>query len=249
MTGNIITLPIVFARDGQAFTDSREVAKSFEKNHFDVLKAIRNLDCSDEFRECNFASFKIKDLTGWSTSHVDMTRDGFTFLAMGFTGHKAAQFKEKYIAAFNAMEAQLRSSAATFDDLIADPKRLRAALLAYSEKVDQLQEQVADLKPRSEAFERLESSRGSICISTAAKELGIKPKDFFAFLSRNRLIFRRSGDGPWVAYQDLIDDGSMEMKPHQVVTGTGAILSVPQVLITPRGLAWLAAMLNIKKVG
>jgi phage regulator Rha-like protein len=36
-----------------------------------------------------------------------VTRDGFAFLAMGFTGKKAAQFKERYIAAFNAMEKKL----------------------------------------------------------------------------------------------------------------------------------------------
>lgn len=37
-----------------------------------------------------------------------MTRDGFTFLAMGFTGERAAQFKEAYISAFNEMENRLK---------------------------------------------------------------------------------------------------------------------------------------------
>src|SRR5208282_4137135 len=48
--------------------------------------AIRELECSDSFRGCNFAPFKINDLAGESTSHVEMTRDGFSFLAFGFTG-------------------------------------------------------------------------------------------------------------------------------------------------------------------
>ncbi|WP_260458301.1 Rha family transcriptional regulator [Bacteroides salyersiae] len=33
-----------------------------------------------------------------------LTRDGFTFLAMGFTGKVAVEFKETYINAFNEME-------------------------------------------------------------------------------------------------------------------------------------------------
>jgi hypothetical protein len=52
-----------------------------------VLEAIRDLHCSPGFRETNFRPFKIKDLTdetSETTSHVLMTKDGFTFPAMGF---------------------------------------------------------------------------------------------------------------------------------------------------------------------
>lgn len=37
-----------------------------------------------------------------------MNRDGFSLLAMGFTGKKALEWKLKYINAFNEMERQLR---------------------------------------------------------------------------------------------------------------------------------------------
>ena len=37
-----------------------------------------------------------------------MNRDGFTLLAMGFTGSKAMEFKLKYIDAFNKMEKQIK---------------------------------------------------------------------------------------------------------------------------------------------
>lgn len=66
--------------------DSRDVAAYFGKQHKHVLRDIRELDCSAEFRRSNFGPFYIKDLTGESISHVMMTKDGFTFLAMGFTG-------------------------------------------------------------------------------------------------------------------------------------------------------------------
>jgi Rha family phage regulatory protein len=69
---------------------------------------------SDDFRGSNFGPLQnqtLGDPNYGKTSHVDMTRDGFTFLVMGFTGKDAAAWKEKYIAAFNAMEAELREPA------------------------------------------------------------------------------------------------------------------------------------------
>lgn len=108
---NLPTVPDLIVHDWAAFADSRDVATFFRKQHKAVLRAIRDLGCSPEFRRCNFAPFKIKDLTGEATSHVEMTKDGFAFLAMGFTGVTAAPFKEAYIAKFNEMERALREKA------------------------------------------------------------------------------------------------------------------------------------------
>lgn len=73
------------------------MADYFEKRHTNVLRDIRELNCSAEFTQLNFEPFKIDDLTGHSTSHVMMTKDGFAFLATGFTGAKALVFKLAYI--------------------------------------------------------------------------------------------------------------------------------------------------------
>jgi Rha family phage regulatory protein len=82
-------------REVKAFADSREVAATFKKSHAHVLRDIRELACSEEFKGVNFGSFNINDLIGESTSHVEMTRDGFMFLAMGFTGAKSAAWNER----------------------------------------------------------------------------------------------------------------------------------------------------------
>jgi Rha family phage regulatory protein len=116
--------PVVRIDDnGNVMADSRDVAAYFGKNHRDVLRVIRELNCSVDFHGRNFAPFKINDLTGETTSHVMMTKDGFVFLAMGFTGERAAQFKEAYIARFNAMEAELqkRSLAPALPDFTKPP--------------------------------------------------------------------------------------------------------------------------------
>jgi Rha family phage regulatory protein len=109
--------PHVTVIDGTIKTNSLKVAEHFGKRHDTVLRAIQNIECSSDFRFRNFAeaSYEVDQPNGGKASYVmiEMTRDGFTFLAMGFTGKKAAQWKEAYINAFNAMEQQLLATATT----------------------------------------------------------------------------------------------------------------------------------------
>ena len=92
-----------------ARVDSMFVAKFFEKKHSHVLRDIENLDCSDDFRQSNFGLTSYKDSQGKKQPRYAMTRDGFTFLAMGYRGEKAAKFKELYIKRFNEMEKFIKT--------------------------------------------------------------------------------------------------------------------------------------------
>lgn len=94
-----------------AKVNSVMVAKMFEKRHDDVLRSIRNLDCSEEFRLRNFAESSYRNEQGKKQPCFNMTRDGFVFLAMGYRGKKAAQFKEAYIKRFNQMEQFIQTLA------------------------------------------------------------------------------------------------------------------------------------------
>ncbi|MGL6025669.1 MAG: Rha family transcriptional regulator, partial [Vibrio sp.] len=89
------------------YVTSNELAKAFGKSHRHVVEAIKALDCSEEFSLPNFRQSFYRADNGQSYTNYHITRDGFAFLAMGFTGKKAAQFKEAYIQAFNQMEKQL----------------------------------------------------------------------------------------------------------------------------------------------
>lgn len=100
--------PVVVIVNNQTVTTSWEVARYFEKQHKDVLKAIQNLECTEEFNQRNFAPVEYTDAKGEKRPMYNITRDGFVFLAMGFTGPKAARFKENYITAFNKMEEALQ---------------------------------------------------------------------------------------------------------------------------------------------
>jgi len=85
------------------------VAQAFEKRHDNVLKDIRELDCSDTFRLLNFEESSYRNVQGKKQPAYCMTRDGFVFLAMGYRGRKAAEFKELYIRRFNEMESFIRT--------------------------------------------------------------------------------------------------------------------------------------------
>ncbi|WP_407504224.1 Rha family transcriptional regulator [Acinetobacter baumannii] len=99
----------VFIQDHQIKTDSLKVAEAFGKNHRDVLKRISSLDCPNDFSERNFALANYIDEQGKSRPMYEMTKDGWMFLVMGFTGEKAAQIKIAFINAFNAMAVLLQN--------------------------------------------------------------------------------------------------------------------------------------------
>ena len=86
---------------------SLQVAEKFGKRHDHVLRAIREAECSPEFAAPNFGGGFYKDGNGQDRPMFNITRDGFVFLAMGFTGKEAAYWKEQFIKAFNSMESTL----------------------------------------------------------------------------------------------------------------------------------------------
>ncbi|EPN0798675.1 Rha family transcriptional regulator, partial [Escherichia coli] len=92
---------------GKVVTSSLSVACYFRKQHKNVIQKIASLECSAEFTELNFQPSEYTDASGRKLPCYQITRDGFAFLAMGFTGKRAARFKEAYINAFNQMEKQL----------------------------------------------------------------------------------------------------------------------------------------------
>lgn len=109
MSAQVIPFPddAVVLKNGRAITTSQYVAMVFSKRHSDVLRTIKELDCSNDFSQRNFASATYIDAQGKPRPMYEMTKDGFTFLVMGFTGPEAARYKEDYIRAFNLMAEAL----------------------------------------------------------------------------------------------------------------------------------------------
>lgn len=127
--------PLVRFSGNRLITTSLAVSNHFQRNHRDVLTTIRSLDCSPEFRERNFTLSSYTTSQGKSQPMYEITRDGFSFLCMGFTGAQAAAWKEKYIAAFNVMEQELQQPASRLETHMAQLAAGMNTLLAQNRMV------------------------------------------------------------------------------------------------------------------
>ena len=134
-------VPSVSLHDGRPATTSREVAHYFRKRHDNVVRDIRSImdNCPEEFTALNFEVSNYLDQTGRSLPMYIIFRDGFTLLAMGYTGPEAMRFKLAYIEAFNRMEAELarRNRPA----LPAAPRFDEAAMLELAAEIREAQQQ------------------------------------------------------------------------------------------------------------
>ena len=99
----------LFESKGAAFCSSRQVAETFGKRHDNVLRDVQELDCSENFRLLNFEGSSYVSEQKRKLPLIYMTKDGFTFLVMGYRGKRAAAFKESYIQRFNDMERFIKN--------------------------------------------------------------------------------------------------------------------------------------------
>lgn len=156
-----LSAPVVSISNGQTTTTSKAVADYFHKQHKDVLRKIEALlpDLPEGYRERNFALtfFEVPGPNGASRREpcYEITRDGFTLLAMGFTGKQALQWKLRYIEAFNAMEAHLNEQRALPADHVAisktDLENLREHLQAWRDVSLRLYLPLSDLGSKDAA--------------------------------------------------------------------------------------------------
>lgn len=137
---NIVDFPVqldpaeIIMADGNTLkTTTLNIAESFGKRHDNVVTKVDNLECSPEFNALNFKEVEYLDKKGEKRRSYEMTKDGFMFVVMGFTGKKAAQIKEAYINAFNFMAEKLFGSADKITD--EQQREIQEAVAARLENV------------------------------------------------------------------------------------------------------------------
>lgn len=104
ITAKSVVKPKLAIVDGRVTTTSLAVAEHLGKDHWDVLTAIRNLECSQEFHSSNFMLGDCLDGHGKAMPLFRMTRDGFSMLAIVFTGRRSKAVKKAYLQAFDMLE-------------------------------------------------------------------------------------------------------------------------------------------------
>ena len=216
--------------DDRMITDSRNVADVFNKRHDHVLRDIENLKISlPNFGEAFFET-SLPDESGRGKMYKAyyMTRDGFTLLAMGFTGKEAMQWKLKYIEAFNNLEKLWNSP-----EMI-----MKRALDIANSRVKDLQLTVSTLtvenetmRPKAEYFDDLVDRHLLTNIRDTAKELKIKQSVFVKFLLDKKYMYRDK-KGKLQPYSSALEDNLFEVKEF-VNDKTGFTSTQP--LITPKG--------------
>ena len=143
---------LVVMRNRQAVTTSVSVAGSFEKRHDHILRDIEVLKKDvPNFGEMFFETTE-PDSYGRERKVYLMNRDGFTLLAMGFTGKRAMEFKLKYIEAFNEMERQLQPQ--SIEDLIIMQAQ---SMKEIREKVEQQDKQLETVNHRLDNIDKVDT--------------------------------------------------------------------------------------------
>lgn len=204
-----MTEELVIMRDRQAVTTSLQVAKNFEKRHDNVLRDIENLHKDVlNFEEMFIESTEL-DSYGRDRRIYYMNRDGFSLLAMGFTGKKALQFKLKYIDAFNQMEKQLQQQ---------KPLSLPEQIQLIAKGYDGLSKDVEDIKNRmglpgnmAHTFTKKRNAKIIVVLggknSNAYRDKTIRAKTYRALFSSYRETFDqdRYNDLPMKDFDKAVD--------------------------------------------
>lgn len=237
--------PVVFIENGEVFANSRDVAAYFGKRHDHIIRDIEKLIVE---RVPNFGETvtERENPSGGApikSKAYNMDRDGFTLLAMGFTGKKALRFKIKYIDRFNAMEAELKRHAHPAIDY-SDPAILMGVMNHLQIENQKKDVVIAEQGQKLKKLDRLEGAKGSMCISNAAKTLGIGRDEIFNFMSARRWIFKRAGSKNWLAYDDKRKAGYMEHDDHLYMDNQGRERVSTRALVTAKGLVKLAELLE-----
>ena len=227
---------------GNAITTSRLVAIKFQREHKSVLRAIDNLECSPYFKERNFAPLINNELHPSpliKEREYIMTRDGFSFLAMGFTGKEAAKFKEEFIAAFNKMEMELQlkqqmelNQITLLPDFNNPAKAARAWADEYEAKV-LAETKVKELEPKAEVFDQICNAVNLKTVGEVAKSLHSGSHRLFQLLRELKIIMPCAV----IPYQSYINAGYFEVKVNYV---KGTNRSFSQTFVTGKGQTWIA---------
>ena len=238
-------------KEGQLLVSSREVAKNFEKEHKNVTRDIEGLISSDLSVSQMMIKTTYKDIRNREQLEYFLTRDGFTLLAMGFTGKKALKWKLKYIEAFNKMEKELMSNKSSY--MIDDPiERAKAWIKEQQEKeylkleVTKQEQIIGELKPRADYTDTILRSTSLVTITQISKDYGMSGQAMNKLLFDLGIQYKQSGQ--WLLYKDHQGKGYTHSETIQFTKYNGEIGSNMLTKWTQKGRLFLYDLLKEQKV-
>ena len=214
---------------------SREIADLVEARHNDVITTIHRLFAKNLLRSSRKSR---RESTGGRPIDVyDLTERDTHLVIAGYSDEHRARVIDRWQELESKVVGQLQ-----IPTNFADALQLAADVAKQNASLHQVIQQQA---PKVQALERLSATEGSICITSAAKQLGIGPLKLFKWLSDNRWIYRRAAFSAWSAYQPRLTAGVLEHKLVKVGKGVEEDLKVvEQVMVTRKGITHLATVLQ-----
>ena len=226
-------MELVKIENDRMITTSKIVAETFGKEHKNVLRDIDNIKKDVLNFELMFFETEEPDSYGRQQRIYEMTRDGFSLLAMGFTGSESMQWKLKYIEAFNKMEAFWNSP----EQIMSRALRIADKTIASLEqKLQQKDFQIEAQKPKVLFADAVETSKTSILVGELAKIIcqngyQIGQKRLFQWLRENGYLMKATN----LPTQRYIEQGLFEIKESTIQTPDGAVRITKTTKVTGKG--------------
>lgn len=182
---------LVEVNNEQVVTTSLVVAETFGKRHNNVMRDIEGLLKNEHTQKLFQKGTYIHSQNKQEYPLYYMNKDGFTLLAMGFTGKDAIEFKMKYINAFNEMEEHIKATEAKVHSYMIDDPIARAELwiTEHKEKI-MLEEKVKEYTPKVKHYEDVMSSENLLTTTAIAKGIGMSARDLNATLHKLGVQFK-----------------------------------------------------------
>ncbi|MBU7562640.1 phage antirepressor KilAC domain-containing protein [Pediococcus ethanolidurans] len=221
---------LVIMKNKQAVTSSLQVAEVFKKEHKNILRDINNLEIDRLNFEHMFMAGNEPDSYGRDRKVIYMNRDGFTLLAMGFTGKKAMGFKLQYIEAFNKMEHQIQTGGFQIPHTMADALRLAADQAEKNEL----------MKPKVLFADSVATSKTTILIGELAKVLrgngvDIGANRLFEWMRTNGYLISRKGTDWNMPTQKSMDLALFKIKETSISHSDGSVTVSKTTKVTGKG--------------
>lgn len=244
--GNEIMPTLVFENEkGVDITTSLIVAQVFGKEHKNVLRDIESLSCSESFRVLNFEQTPyVHPQNGQTYKMYTMTKDGFSFLVMGYTGEKAGEFKERFINEFNKREAMLKS-----DDyiLMRSMQILQGRIKtieADNERLEQqnnyLTNEIKQSAPKVKYYDDCLQSVNTLTTTQVAKQIGLDAEKLHRKLKEIGVIYRQSGQ--WLLHSPYSTWGLHATRTQTYTRSDGSTGTSIYTVWTEKGRRFIIAL-------
>lgn len=193
---------LVIMKNQQAVTSSLQVAETFGKQHKDVLEAIKaKINTAENSALLNqmFSKGTYKASNGKTNPMYYMNRDGFSFIVMGFTGHKADSFKLEYISAFNQLEKAVKEQSKD-SYMIEDPVKRAQRWIEERKAYDKA-------AVKADYFDKQMHNPGLLTATVIAKEYGKSAVWLNRYLEKLGVVYRQGKN--WIIRQKYAGKGYM----------------------------------------